>query len=496
MRSSQKKVQSVEKTKNQEGTKPCEENQKGATGLKKFEERRNRRPTDVPARKCNTKLLLAVCLLAAVCPCCAAVTASEVVFTNEELNATCCGTTGPTRAPVETTSLCPSVQPCRFTPQQFGANCSSSGLCSTLCGNGASSSLSSNPCSGSSNDSDNGTLASRILGGVQWTNTFLLNPLLDLIPLFYNMEDPVLNLLWLILRYVLLGACIPENPYTQKNRKIKKPNKKKKIKHVLGRGRMFRTSHFCAWACRTVKKRRVKARRNLGRNRRCEKRKVLGPRIGLFKNANLWNMYTEPHVDSSYQRWLRSANDVLSGGSGGAAKTRRLRKNAAKAQSQTQMLLAAFKGFLNQQGGANLEPLQELFKSLKTKPKRQKQKRSNKNDPEQAQTPQVRIWNQQVYEVCPRTGWWEWKRPATPPVHTQTSSTNGEIVKGGQANGPKSQKLGYQDWPALPSKARAKVPSRSEKPAQNLRLQDWKPAPVPQLVNAHASFAGQQNCAW
>lgn len=69
------------------------------------------------------------------------------------------------------------------------------------------------------------------------------------------------------------------------------------------------------------------------------------------------------------EKWLRKANDVLSSGSGGAAKTRRLRKNAAKAQSQTQMLLAAFKGFLNQQGGTNLAPLQELFKSMQAKPK-------------------------------------------------------------------------------------------------------------------------------
>lgn len=156
-RSSQKYVTSAEKSRNQEESRLYEEQNQRATGLKKVEERKNRRPADVPARKCNVKLLLAVCLLA-VCPCRAADTVSEVVFAKEDT--AYCWTASPARAPRRNRyALCLSVLRCRFSPQQLGVNRSSGGFCSSLSSGGSCSSLRGGPCS----DHCSGALVSWVL---------------------------------------------------------------------------------------------------------------------------------------------------------------------------------------------------------------------------------------------------------------------------------------------------------------------------------------------
>ena len=73
-----------------------------------------------------------------------------------------------------------------------------------------------------------------------------------------------------------------------------------------------------------------------------------------------------------------------------------------QAKSQTQMLLAAFKGFLHQQGADNLQPLQDLLDNLQTKPARKSKKKAVAVTSATAFAPVIRMWNHQVYKVCPQ----------------------------------------------------------------------------------------------
>ena len=72
-----------------------------------------------------------------------------------------------------------------------------------------------------------------------------------------------------------------------------------------------------------------------------------GTQIALFSLSSGSN----PPLDDAYKGWLKDNCDRLTSGAGGAAVTKRLRKQKAEENSKVSSLIQMFKEFVNKSGG-------------------------------------------------------------------------------------------------------------------------------------------------
>lgn len=319
-------------------------------------------------------------------------------------------------------------------------------------------------------------------------------PLLDFIPI--TDDDPLFNLVWLFsFGFVVVSVRLGLNDLHGKKLKTKKnvkwkTHKKTKKFHDLS-GILALTARRCGK--RRVKKARLR-HRHLSRRLACRwlrykttalARRNRTPTLfgqALRKQQSLVSP-DEPAKESldspAYVSWLQRNCSVLAGGSAGSAKTRRLRREKGQATTSVASLVQLFKQFVNTSNGVDLSPIQSLLSGSTKKKKRKRRPQAHVVSEKASPAPSrnTKVWNGQLYDICPRTGWWSWIGPEAPQPRQVFQQT---------------QKHWEEDWPKLPA-AQSDRPVKSPSPAhslpvKNIRISDWKASPVPQLCPARSAL--------
>ena len=310
---------------------------------------------------------------------------------------------------------------------------------------------------------------------VSWDGfkVLVVRPVVELNP--WSVEDPLFNWVWLFCwGFFVVNIRFGLNHLIQvyiTGKKRKKP--KKTIKH---RGYPLTSQpQPVAFGARFCKKRRMRqARMRYRRLARSLAFQSICSRVGRVKTGRqisrlgLFPPLRKLEVDvadSQYQTWMKEHCQDLSGGAGGAAATRRSRKQKAEGGQNVASLVQLFKEFVNRSGGLDLAPLATLLDQFQAGSQRKKKKKTKPKPPPTAVS-EFREWKGHRYRVCPDTGWWTWVGPSE-HAHTQVDS----------------DASWNENWPALPksqpqtrkvvSAALRRTQSPVSREVTGIRSQDW-----------------------
>ena len=181
--------------------------------------------------------------------------------------------------------------------------------------------------------------------------------------------------------------------------------------------------------------------------------------------------------------WMKKNCDRLTGGAGGSAATRRLRKQKTEENTKVASLFQMFKEFVNKSGGADLEPLKGLLAQLNMPKPRKKKRQKQTQISETAKD--TKVWKGHVYHVCPKTGWWTWTGPAAAheKADAQASKWSADWPELPKQERPQSQnpaKTNHVQRAVFDSRNMTRVPRQNS--VTGVRPQDWQITPAPKLV--------------